>query len=89
MAEDTTIATGPIGPYDPDFHKEVGRYFLNSPPPEQKTCLRLFFAELRIRPVMCPHRRGQEFLLVYTCGHVLTFSANGQKVVMVQPGIIQ
>lgn len=83
-----TGVTGPIGPHDPKFAKEVAIYLSNSPSHAEKTCLKSFFADLRNRAIQIFHVRGP-FLLIYTCGHVITFTADGSKVIDLSPSIIQ
>jgi hypothetical protein len=80
---------GSIGPHDPLYSRKVGVYLHNSPTPEQKNCLRLFFAHLRNGAVTVRHTRADPFLLVYTCGHVVTFTVDGTRVVDLAPSTIQ
>jgi hypothetical protein len=81
------VVKGLIGPFDPMFHSTVGRYYRSSPTSQQAQCLQQFFAELRRRPVNVPYIIT-EFLLVYTCGHVVTFSRDGRRVIDLAQGAV-
>ena len=84
-AGSSVVVKGPIGPFDPVFHKTVGRYFRNSPTEQQKECLKQFFESLRGAEVDIPHLYKDGYLLVYTCEHVITFSDDGKHVVDLAP----
>lgn len=84
----SVVVKGQIGPFDPIFHKTVGRYFRNSPTDQQKECLKQFFESLRRTQVDIPHLVRDGFLLVYACEHIITFSHDGTRVVDLDPQAI-
>lgn len=88
---DTGVNTvlGPIGPHDPLYSKRVAVYLHNSPTPEQKNCLRVFLANLRSGTVSVRHIRTDQFLLIYTCGHVVTLDVDGTRIIDLAPSTIQ
>lgn len=88
-ASSAVVVNGPIGPFDPIFHAAVGRYYRNSPTLQQKQCLTQFFEDLRRGPVNVPYIIKPGFLLVHTCGHVVTFNDNGTRVVDLARAAVQ
>jgi hypothetical protein len=83
------VVIGAIGPFDPIFHSSVGRYYRSSPTSQQKRCLREFFENLRRGPVNVPYIIKAGFLLVHTCGHIVTISDDGKRVVDLAPDVVQ
>lgn len=79
---------GTIGPYDPKFMKDAGAYLFRNPSPDQKQCLKSFFAKLRMAPVGVHYFQTSLFLLVHTCGVVVTMTTDGQRVVDIAPSTV-
>lgn len=83
------IIRGLVGPFEPKFHKNVGVYLDSSPDPQDRQCLIEFFRMLRSRACEGEYYICADFMLVYTCNHIITFTIDGRRVLEIKRGVIQ
>ena len=84
-----------IGPYDPQFRREVGAYMSGQRNPDMPTatefdCIRQFLRNLRNTPQNVTGYRAAdgstEVISLSPCGHVIEFWNNGALVGVIRRG---